>query len=120
MKKYFPNGYNGVKIKFMNTLDNEELTLIKTMDDLLLHPTTYEKYGYYTDWVDINNEIPEELKNEDNIVLDPDTNQELLQYVITDGNQYINGKYNEGSYEYEPSICKEDLRASCMEVHDFF
>ena len=103
----------------MNTLDNEEIILIKTLDGLLLHPQTYEKYGFYGDWEDENNEIPEELKNEDNIVLDPDTNMEIIEYTIEGGCQYINGKYRDG-YAYEPSIDKNKLWISHMEQYEYF
>ena len=120
MKKYFPDGDsdNGVKIKFINNLDNEDIILIKTLDGLLLHPTTYEKYGFYGDWMD--DDIPEELKNNDDIVVDPDTGLELIEYVITEGNEFINGKYNEGNYKYDPDIYRDGLRDSYMEVEDLF
>ena len=116
MKKYFPNGFNGVKIKFMNNLDNEEIVLIKTLNGLLLHSQTFEKYGYFDDWID--DDIPEELKNSDDIVVDPDTGLELIEYIIEGGCQYINGKYRENSYEYDDDICKDELRESYREVHE--
>ena len=120
MKKYLPNNEDVVKIKFINSLDSEELVLLKTKDYLLLHPLTYEKYGYYGDWVDEHDEIPEELKNEDNIVLDPDTGFELIQYTIEGGCEFINGKYNENSYEYDSDIDRDGLRDSDRQVEDLF
>ena len=120
MEKYFPNYYNGLKIEFINNLDSEEIILIKTMDGLLLHPQTYEKYGFYGDWED--DDIPEEFKNSDDVVVDPDTGLELTEYTITEGCPYIIGTYISGSYEYDSDIYKDGLRDSHIktEVHDFF
>ena len=118
MKKYLPNNEDVVKIKFINSLDSEELVLLKTKDYLLLHPLTYEKYGYYGDWED--DDIPEELKNSDGCVCDPDTGLELIEYTIEGGCEYINGKYRENSYEYDSDIDKDGLRDSDRQVEDLF
>ena len=117
IKKYLPNNEDVVSIKFINGLDNEEIVLLKTIDGLLLHNQTYEKYGYYDDWID--DDIPEELKNSDGIVID-ETGMEIQEYIIEGGNEYINGKYHDLSYEFDDDICKDELRESYREVHELF
>jgi len=87
------------------------------MDGVLLHPLTFEKYGYFNDWED--DDIPEELKNSDGIVID-ETGMELQEYIIEGGNDYINGKYHDLSYEFDDDICKDELRESYREVHELF
>ena len=98
---------NCVGIKFIDTLDQTEIILLKTPREaeevgLLIHPTTFMKFGHYTEWVDEN--IPEKYKNDDDEILDPETNQPLLEYVITEADEFTNGTYIEGDYEYDDSF----------------
>ena len=98
---------NCVGIKFIDTLDQTEIILLKTPREaeevgLLIHPTTFMKFGHYTEWVDEN--IPEKYKNDDDEILDPETNQPLLEYVITKADEFINGTYIEGNYTHDDDL----------------
>jgi hypothetical protein len=62
----------------------------------LLNSKTYQQIGYYREWID--DQIPEHLKH-DGVVIDPYTNDNLIEYVITDHiDDFLLGSYNEYFY----------------------
>jgi hypothetical protein len=78
-------------IKLINRLDQMEI-ILNRKDGYLYHPNTKEKLGFYQPWEDA--EIPEDFKNDD-IIQDPDTNDDLIEYVIENNShdEILNGRY---------------------------
>jgi hypothetical protein len=106
---YFPDGDydNVIKIKLTDDLYQGEIVLIKCAGYLLNNE--FEEYGYYREWEDDN--IDDEFKNDDGIILDPYSNDELTEYIVEGSeHEFLNGSYTEYQYSEITDSMKEGNR----------
>ena len=75
-------------------------------DCFILYNDNFKKVGYMRYWIDDDDEIPNEFKTKDNIVLDPENNQKITEIEITPQGSLFLGilpnVYRE--YEYDEDL----------------
>lgn len=92
------------KIGNVNIIDEETtksqiLTMLEDTNGIRLVNNKNEFCGYGEDWYDDDNEIPDEFKNKDNIVLKPEESGEtLLTFTISGNTKLPKKSYREYNY----------------------
>ena len=112
-QNYSLNNYTSKKDKqIINLIDkefNSNSVIVGELyqeDCFILYNDNFKKVGYMRYWIDDDDEIPNEFKTKDNIVLDPENNQKITEIEITPQGSLFLGilpnVYRE--YEYDEDL----------------